>query len=915
MKALRTIDILGGGPAGLYTAILLRLRMPHVRARVTEQNPVGATFGFGVVFSDQALGFLAADDKDTHDLITPHMERWRDMTLNHPEGRVTIDGVGFASIGRLELIEILRKRAEALGVEMRFAHVLSSLQDLQGDLVIGADGLNSLVRRSFEQEFKPQLSHFGNHFAWFGAERAFDTLTQSFKMTPQGAFNAHHYRYAPNRSTFIVECEDETFKAFGLGTMSEAESAKACQSIFTDVLEGANLITNRSLWRQFPKLWCERWTTGKYALLGDAVHTAHFSIGSGTRLAMEDAIALVQALSNHDNVEAAFESYESARKPIAKKIVDAANTSANWYETFGARMNTRPLDFGFDYITRSGRVDMDRLRKMAPGFMAQYEASKADSAIIDPVSDATPGSIEIGFDRAAYKNCSSILWNNLACNPDKVAITGSTGTLSYRALISEASRWGHAFLNAGLKRGDRIPFLLDDTPTFIAAFFGAVRLGMVPVLLNTQTTADLLNYFLKDTSAKLALCEAPLLKIFNEEALSGTGVARIVVTNGSAAGALQTEAAQFLAGMPETLDCADTDPDDMAFWMYSSGSTGRPKGVVHVHHDMFYTEQSYARHILKLTGDDVVFSIPKMYFAYGFGNSITFPFALGATTVLLTGQPNPKAVLDTIENFKPTVIFGLPTLYTALARAEGVETRNLSSLKRSISAAEILSEDVYNKWKALTGHGPTEGLGSTELLHIYLSNTYDDHRLGSAGARVPGYEIRLQTPEGQTPGAGQEGVMYVRGHSSAPLYWNRPDKTQDTMRGDWIYTGDRFIEKDGFYYFQGRADDLVKISGQWVWPLEVERCLNEHPDVHECAVVAHELDDRRMTLSAFVRLRDGIEEAPARTKQLQDFVKSKLLPYKYPRNVSYLADLPKTGTGKIDRQALLAAAGGQHGSR
>jgi benzoate-CoA ligase family protein len=914
-KTLRTIDILGGGPAGLYTAILLRLRMPQVQVRVTEQNPVGATFGFGVVFSDQALGFLAADDKDTHDLITSHMERWRDMTLNHPDGQVTIDGVGFASIGRLELIEILRKRAEALGVEMRFAHVLSSLEDLQGDLVIGADGLNSLVRRSFEHEFKPQLSHFGNHFAWFGAERAFDTLTQSFKMTPQGAFNAHHYRYAPNRSTFIVECEDETFKAFGLDTMSEAESAKACENIFADVLEGASLITNRSLWRQFPKLWCERWTTGKYALLGDAVHTAHFSIGSGTRLAMEDSIALVQALSTHENVEAAFESYETARKPIAKKIVDAANTSANWYETFGARMVEMPLDFGFDYITRSGRVDMERLRKMAPGFMSQYEASKAVTPITDPVSDATTGSIEIGFVRAACKNCSTILWDNLARNPDKVAVTGPTGTLSYRALIGEASRWGHAFLNAGLKRGDRIPFLLDDTPSFIAAFFGAVRLGMVPVLLNTQTTADLLNYFLKDTSPKLALCEAALLKIFNDEALSGTRVARIIVTNGSAVGALQTEAAQFLACMSEALECADTGPDDMAFWMYSSGSTGRPKGVVHMHHDMFYTEQSYARHILKLASDDVVFSIPKMYFAYGFGNSITFPFALGATTVLLAGQPSPKAVLDTIENFKPTVIFGLPTLYTALARAEGVENRDLSSLKRSISAAEILSEDVYNKWKALTGHGPTEGLGSTELLHIYLSNTYDDHRLGSAGARVPGYDIKLETPEGQTPNAGEEGVMYVRGHSSAPLYWNRPDKTKDTMRGDWIYTGDRFIEKDGFYYFQGRADDLVKISGQWVWPLEVERCLNEHPDVHECAVVAHELDDRRMTLSAFVRLRDGIEQAPARTKQLQDFVKSKLLPYKYPRNVSYLADLPKTGTGKIDRQALLAAAGGQHGSR
>ena len=238
--------------------------------------------------------------------------------------------------------------------------------------------------------------------------------------------NAHHYRYAPNRSTFIVECEDSTFRNFGFDGLAEAESAKICETTFADVLEGASLITNRSLWRQFPKLWCENWTAGKYALLGDAVHTAHFSIGSGTRLAMEDAIALVEALSANSSIEAAFGAYEAARKPIARKIVDAANTSANWYETFGERMQQAPIDFGFDYITRSGRVDMDRLRKMAPGFMAEYEVSKAAAvtSVKDPVGDAAPGSAEIGFDREACRNCSEILWENLQRNPDKIAVTG-----------------------------------------------------------------------------------------------------------------------------------------------------------------------------------------------------------------------------------------------------------------------------------------------------------------------------------------------------------------------------------------------------------------------------------------------------------------------------------------------------------
>jgi benzoate-CoA ligase family protein len=880
---MNSVDILGGGPAGLYAAILLRLKAPCVRVRLFEQNPLGATFGFGVVFSDQALGFLAKDDPTTHDLITPHMERWRDMTLSLPSGKVTLDGVGFAAIGRLELIEILRKRAQELGVDMQFSTPLTSLDDLTADVVIGADGLNSLVRQKFEPQFKPQLSHFNNHFAWFGTNRAFDTLTQSFVKTPKGAFNAHHYRYEKNKSTFIVECEGETFKNYGFETLSEAHSALKCEEIFEGVLEGAKLITNRSLWRQFPKLWCENWTFGKYALLGDAVHTAHFSIGSGTRLALEDAIALVEALTSHKTIEQAYEAYETTRKPIAKKIVDAANTSALWYDRFSEKMNQPALDFGYDYITRSGRIDQSRLKKMAPEFMKNFEAAK----IQDPVQDEALGNALIGFNKADYPNCSSILWDNLTRNPQKEAVLTHNGAITYQELIEDAARWGNAFKATGLMKGDRIPFLLDDTPVFIAAFFGAVRAGFVPVLLNTQTTPDLLHYFLSDSEAKLMLCEAKLTSICKDISL------KIIVCNGEASPHISAK--DFLQGKATTLECAKTTPDDMAFWMYSSGSTGRPKGVVHLHHDMFFTQLSYGKQVLKLTPQDKVFSVPKMFFAYGFGNSITFPFLIGATTILLSGQPQAKAVLDTIETLKPTVIFGLPTLYTALARETGVEARDFSSLRLSLSAAETLSEDVYEKWKALTGHGPTEGLGSTELLHIYLSNVHDDHRIGAAGAAVKGYEIKLD----------DAGVMLVRGHSSAPLYWNRPDKTAETMRGDWVYTGDRFIEKEGYYYFQGRADDLVKISGQWVYPLEVERCLNEHPQVHECAVLAHDMADKRTTLSAFVQLRKGALENVDTMKDLQNFVKSQLLPYKYPRQIVFLEALPKTGTGKIDRQALI----------
>jgi acetyl-CoA synthetase len=355
-----------------------------------------------------------------------------------------------------------------------------------------------------------------------------------------------------------------------------------------------------------------------------------------------------------------------------------------------------------------------------------------------------------------------------------------------------------------------------------------------------------------------------------------------------------------------SLQVADTHRDDMAFWMYSSGSTGRPKGIVHLQHDMLYTAQSYAQHVLSLQPDDRCFSVPKIFFAYGVGNSLVFPFAAGASSVLLPGQPKPDRIFQCIEQYRPTVFFGLPTLYTALTKAQEAAAADLRSLRLSISAAEVLSPDVFGAWKAISGLEIIEGLGSTEVLHIYLSNTSDAKKLGAAGKRVPGYEVALKDIEGKEVADQQEGILWVRGHSSAPCYWNRPDKTADTMRENgWVYTGDRFIrDREGFYFFQGRADDLVKVSGQWVYPLEVELCLAKHPSVRECAVLAVQLPDRRTTLRAFVVLEGSKEQKDVVTRILQDHVKSTLLPYKYPRIIEFVDELPKTGTGKIDRQVL-----------
>ncbi len=465
-------------------------------------------------------------------------------------------------------------------------------------------------------------------------------------------------------------------------------------------------------------------------------------------------------------------------------------------------------------------------------------------------------------------------------------------------------------MSLGLQRGDRILMFLDDTPAYPAAFFGAVRAGFVPLLINTLTPPDLLQFYLADSAATVAVADAEFCSRFDAQACKDTALRTLIAVNGAApdhAVASAIVAETWLPAFPAELAEANTGRNEMALWMYSSGSTGRPKGIVHLQHDMAYSEAAFARNVLKLASDDICFSVPKIFFAYGFGNSITFPFAAGATTLLLPGQPKPAAIFAAIERFRPSVFFGLPTLYTSLTKADNAAATDFSSLRMALSAAEVLSAEVFNGWKALTGLEIVEGLGSTEVLHIYLSNRPEQKKLGAAGLRVPGYQIELKDKDGRHVGDNEEGILWVRGDSNTPLYWNRPDKSAETIReGGWIYTGDRFVrDADGFHFFRGRADDLIKISGQWVYPLEVELCLVEHPAVRECAVFAAELPDRRMTLKAVVVMNDGGFDADVTTKLLQDFVKARLLPYKYPREVRFLDELPKTGTGKIDRQALL----------
>ena len=368
------VEVLGGGPAGLTLAILLKTHDPSHRVRVVERGPRGATWGFGVVFSDRTLDFLRADAPALHELLTPQMQSWRDLTIVHSDVRIPIGGNGFASIGRLALLKLLQGEAERVGVELVFDRPLTDVDELDdADLRVAADGAFSTSRDARTQAFGTQVDWRHNRFVWYGSTMPFQTLTLTFRSHPFGTFCAHHYRYASDRSTFLVEVDEATYQRAGFETMSEADSLRLCEQVFAPDLLGHKLLSNRSTWRRFPVVWNTRFNSGRTVLIGDALRTVHFSIGSGTRLAMEDAIALAKALRATADVDAALERFQAEREPPMKKIWDAANVSLRWYERMGDMMALDPHEFAYGYMTRSGRVDHADMQRRDPALAAAYE--------------------------------------------------------------------------------------------------------------------------------------------------------------------------------------------------------------------------------------------------------------------------------------------------------------------------------------------------------------------------------------------------------------------------------------------------------------------------------------------------------------------------------------------------------------
>ncbi len=504
-------------------------------------------------------------------------------------------------------------------------------------------------------------------------------------------------------------------------------------------------------------------------------------------------------------------------------------------------------------------------------------------------------------------NASTLLDRNLERGlAGKVCIRWQEEQVTYGELYRRVCGFGRALRDLGVRREERVLLVLDDSPAFPVAFLGAIRVGAVPIPTNPLLRADDYAYFLQDSSARVVVADPPLLPVVREALAGLVDPPVVAVSRGAAEGALSLE--ELVAAHQGELPPADTHRDDMAFWLYSSGSTGRPKGVVHLQHDILYTCETYARHVLRITQEDVTFSASKLFHAYGLGNNLSFPYWAGASTVLRSGRPTPEGVLDTIQRYRPTLFFAVPTLYNAILNDPESGRYDLSSVRLCVSAAEALPAEIFHRWKERFGLVILDGVGSTEMLHIYCSNTLEAVKPGSSGKPVPGYELKILSPDtGQPAGPGEVGDLYVKGDSELALYWHQHEKTKRSLHGGWFYSGDRYrVDEDGFYWYEGRSDDMIKVGGLWVSPVEIENTLIEHPAVQEAAVVGVPVEGLTR-IQAYVVLKPGQVPSEGLTEQLQEWCKQRLARYKYPHTVVFTDDLPKTVTGKIQRFKLREA--------
>jgi benzoate-CoA ligase len=505
-----------------------------------------------------------------------------------------------------------------------------------------------------------------------------------------------------------------------------------------------------------------------------------------------------------------------------------------------------------------------------------------------------------------YNAAHGLIERNLAAGrAHRIAFIDDAGQYSFGELAERVDRFGSGLQALGLEMEQRVMLALTDTIDFPSAFLGAIKAGIVPIAVNTLLTPKDYEYMLSDSRARALIVSEPLLPQFTPIIGKLPFLKHVIVSGSNARG--HTWFKDVLAKGRSGLVPAPTVSDDACFWLYSSGSTGMPKGTVHVHSSMLLTAELYAKGVLGYRESDVVFSAAKLFFAYGLGNALSFTLAAGATSVLMAERPTPASVFKRLTERKPTIFYGVPTLYAAMLASPEFPKRESLALRLCVSAGEALPPQIAKSWKEKTGVEILDGIGSTEMLHIFLSNRPEDLRYGTTGKRVPGYELRLVDEQGNPVKQGELGELQISGPTSAACYWNNREKSRSTFVGEWTRSGDKYSQdKDGYYVYGGRSDDMLKVSGIYVSPAEVEAALISHETVLEAAVVGAEDENELIKPKAFVVLKPGNSGNDALKAALQQHVKDKLAPYKYPRWIEFLPELPKTATGKIQRFKLRA---------
>jgi benzoate-CoA ligase len=507
-----------------------------------------------------------------------------------------------------------------------------------------------------------------------------------------------------------------------------------------------------------------------------------------------------------------------------------------------------------------------------------------------------------------YNAAHDLIERNLhAGRAAKIAYIDDRGSYTYGELAERVNRCSNALVGLGLEAEQRVLLCVLDTIDFPAAFLGSIKAGIVPIAANTLLTTADYEYMLRDSRAHALIVSAPLLPVF-APLLGRLPQLKHVIVCGAAdekAAAGHHSFSRLLAEAPVGFAPAATTSDDVCFWLYSSGSTGAPKGTVHAHSSLINTAELYAWPILGIREDDIVFSAAKLFFAYGLGNGLTFPLSVGATTVLMAERPTPAAVFARLTRHQPTIFYGVPTLFAALLASPDLPQRGQLHLRVCTSAGEALPADLGKRWTDHFGVEILDGLGSTEMLHIFLSNRPGNVRYGTSGTPVPGYELRIVGDDGLPVAPGQVGELQVGGPTSAMAYWNNRQKSRDTFQGPWTRSGDKYsIDGEGFFVYAGRTDDMLKVSGIYVSPVEVEAALITHPAVLEAAVIGKADEEKLIKPVAYVVLKAGQAASAGLAEELRQHVKSRLAPYKYPRWIEFIDELPKTATGKIQRFKL-----------